>query len=117
MYSFTGKINPKSSSVQMIDEVEVEVYFYEESEFRTVLENTIDAMNSNPDPQKIIVQKAAEPGVYGLSDPLPAGDDPGTERCADCGPTVDEVMHQLSGDPCWWLVEMSNGVWGWNNGC
>jgi hypothetical protein len=119
LYSFTSETRlatPKSSTIQMVDDVEVEVNFYEESEFRAILETSIASMNENPENQKIIVQRGEEEGVYGLSDPISAGDEPSGERCGDCGPTVDQVLDKLTNEPCWWLIEFTNLVWGWD-GC
>lgn len=119
LYSFTNIVEERTtiSSIEIVDDVEVEIYYYQESEFRLVLEEKISSMNENPEKQKILVRKGEEEGVYGLSEPILSNNDDDVERCGDCGPTVDEVMHQLNSDPCWWLVDFSNHIWGWDNGC
>jgi len=39
--------------------------------------------------------------------------------CGTCGPVVGGELDAMlnSGDPCWWLVAFTDGVWGWDNGC
>ena len=66
-----------------------------------------------------IVKNSYGYGISVITDLSGTGVSPGdVNLCSECGTVTEgELDSMLNGDPCWFLVAESDGVWGWNNGC
>lgn len=117
----TVEISTKSEVMEMDHYGSIEYTYYTSvSEFNTALKNVMLQVDSDVAAtgveHGISVIKTAS-GSYGMSGSINlggAGFDPGSTSFCDCQePGQEAVQSYLDLDPDWWLVEFTDGVWGW----